>query len=111
MSKPYGDQINFEANYIVSQAFNANSIVESIDWNSPEWNIETNKDTVKIKGVAVPKDAISLNKRAYLNEEMKKAARTFLDAPVTPNHADYRLKKNQKGKVNWMEYDDQTGAT
>jgi len=86
-------------------------IWESRDWRSPEWHVEpTIKGSVKIKGIAVPKDAISRNKRKYLQEEIKYAARTWWDSPITINHSNWKDKKNQKGKVNFMEYNPQDGS-
>ena len=81
-------------------------ITESFNWLTPEFSIlPTDKNTVKIKGVAMPPNTVSKNNKRYVDEELRMAARTWIDAPVTPNHAPWTDKHNQKGKVNWMEYD------
>jgi len=80
---------------------------ESFDWLIPEIkDIEsTNNNTVMIKGIALRGNTVSLNDRHYVDEELKRTARTFNGRPITVNHADYNDKKNHIGKVHWMEYD------
>ena len=83
------------------------NIIESYKWLTPEFAITpTDGKTVKIRGKAIPRETISRNNRKYVDEELRKAARTFIDAPITENHKNWTDKKNHLGKVNWMEYDD-----
>ena len=83
------------------------NIIESYKWLTPEFAITpTDGKTVKIRGKAIPRETISRNNRKYVDEELRKAARTFIDTPITENHKAWNDKKNQLGKVNWMEYDD-----
>jgi len=95
---PLGDQYQERGHF---------TIIESFSWLSPEFQLQKSTDgkTVKIQGRAIPKNAISKNQRAYVADEMHSAARTFIDVPVTVNHAKWSDPKNKKGKVNWMEYD------
>lgn len=84
-----------------------NSLTESFSWLSDNFMVQKQdgKNKVKIKGVAVPGNAVSRNNRQYVDEELKRAARTFIDAPITVNHAPWMDKHNHRGRVNWMEYD------
>jgi hypothetical protein len=83
------------------------NIIESYKWLTPEFTITpTDGKTVKIRGKAIPRETISRNNRKYVDEELRRAARTFIDVPITENHKNWLDKKNHLGKVNWMEYDD-----
>lgn len=85
-------------------------IWEKFSWLSPEFIVEpVGAKSVKIKGVAVPPNIVSKNNRRYVDKEMIKAARTWIDSPITVNHNDYTNTKNRKGKVNWMEFDEADG--
>lgn len=57
---------------------------------------------MKIKGVALTADSISKNKRKYVREELKKAARSWIGKPVTINHDPNRIV----GDIEWMEFED-----
>lgn len=86
-------------------------IIESFSWAVPELMIiPTDKNRIKIKGKAIPHETVSRNNRKYLDEELKMAARTFIDCPITVNHADWQQQKNHVGKVTWMEYDPTDGS-
>lgn len=83
------------------------SLIESYKWLIPELAVTpTDGKTVKIRGKAIPRETVSRNNKKYVDEELRKAARTFIDVPITENHKNWMDKKNQLGKVNWMEYDD-----
>src|SRR5512139_241943 len=83
------------------------SIIENYKWLTPEFTVApTDGKTVKIRGKAIPRETVSRNNKKYVDEELQKAARSFIDVPITENHKDWRDKKNHLGKVNWMEYDD-----
>ena len=83
------------------------NIIESFKWLTPEFTVApTDGKTVKIRGKAIPRETVSRNNKKYVDEELRKAARTFIDVPITENHKNWTDKKNQLGKVNWMEYDD-----
>lgn len=89
-------------------------IRESFQWMAaPEFKIvNTGKNTVTIKGVAVKKGQVSRNKRKYVGEELHSAARTFIGVPVTINHAPYDKRhpmydgRKVVGNCRWMEYED-----
>jgi len=84
-----------------------NNVWESYKWMTPEFTVApTDGKTVKIRGKAIPKETISRNNKKYVDEELRKGARTFIDVPITENHKAWNIKTNQLGKVNWMEYDD-----
>ena len=76
-------------------------IKESFEWMAPEFKVvDAGKNTVRIKGIAMRSNVVSKNNRKYVDEELKKAARTWIGKPVTINH-----NMNQKvGNVVWMEY-------
>lgn len=76
---------------------------ESFSWLTPEaFKVEsTGPNTVKIKGVAIPQATTSKNKRYYIDEEMIRAARTWIGKPFNVNHDNRRII----GNVDWMEYD------
>lgn len=90
------------------------NIKESFSWMAaPDFQIiNTGKNTVTIKGIAVKKNQISRNKRKYVEEELIKGARTFIGAPVTINHSPYDKShpmydgRKVPGNVRWMEYED-----
>jgi hypothetical protein len=77
-------------------------ITESFNWLTPELKVvDSGKNSVKIKGVALRSNAISRNGRKYVDEELQKSARTWIGKPVTINH-----DMNKKaGTVEWMEHD------
>ena len=81
-----------------------NTLWEKFSWLSPDFQIQqdTGRKTIRIKGVAMRGNATSRNNRRYIDEELKRAARTFIDMPITINHD----PKKEVGKVLWMEYDD-----
>ena len=87
-------------------------IKESFEWMAaPEFQVvNTGKNKVTIRGVAVKKGQISRNKRKYVDEELKMAARTWIGKPVTINHAPWNkthpMYDSHKvaGNVRWMEY-------
>jgi len=82
------------------------TIVESFSWLSPEFTVKsTDKNTVKIKGVAVRKNTLSRNQRFYLDKTLDQGASSFIEEPITENHKDWREKRNHIGKVQWMAYD------
>jgi len=76
---------------------------ESFRWMTPEFKtVDSGKNTIKIRGVALHGDTVSRNNRVYVDEELSKAARTFIGKPVTINH-----NMNEKvGTVDWAEYED-----
>ena len=77
-------------------------IKESFEWIAPEFKIvDSGKNTIRIKGVAMRSNVISKNKRKYVDEELKKAARTWVGKPVTINHD----MDNKAGTIIWMEYE------
>jgi len=88
------------------------NIKESFEWMAaPDFQvINTGKNTVTIKGVAVRKGQISRNRRRYVDEELKMAARTWIGKPVTINHAPWDRShpmydgRKVPGNVRWMEY-------
>lgn len=64
-------------------------IKEAFSWISPEWKaLPAGKKTAKVKGVALTSDVISKNKRKYLDEELKMAARTLAGKPINVNHTE-----------------------
>ena len=72
-----------------SDIFEATPIKESYSWIVPEWTTEAlGKDSIKVKGIALTSDVISKNRRKYLDEELKMAARTLSGKPLTLNHND-----------------------
>jgi hypothetical protein len=77
-------------------------IIESFNWLTPELKVvDSGRNSVKIKGVALRSNAISKNGRKYVDEELQKSARTWIGKPVTINH-----DMNKKaGTVEWMEHD------
>ena len=77
------------------------NICESYEWMTPEFTVQdTGKNTIRIRGVAMKANVVSRNKRKYVDEELKKAARTWIGKPVTINH-----DMNRKvGNITWMEY-------
>lgn len=83
------------------QEFN---IKESFSWLAPEsFKVESiGKNTVKVRGVALRADAISKNNRKYVKEELVKAARTWINKPVTINHDPNKIA----GHIDWMEFED-----
>ena len=81
-------------------------ITESFQWATKELlAVPSDRNIVKIKGIAVKAGEISRNQRLYAGETLEKGASSFIDAPVTVNHSDYNAKHNQVGKVNWMAFD------
>jgi len=80
------------------------TIKESFRWLTPEsFKVESiGKNTVKVRGVALRADAISKNNRKYVKEELVKAARTWINKPVTINHDANRIA----GHIDWMEFED-----
>jgi hypothetical protein len=87
-----------------------NSIWESYAGPILDFSVQpTKKNHVKIRGVATPKDAVSRNNRKYVADELHAAARTWLEAPITVNHARWDDPKSRKGTVNWMEYNKEEG--
>lgn len=78
------------------------NITESFNWMTPEFKVvDSGKNTIRIKGIALKSDVISRNKRRYIDEELVKSARTFIGKPVTINHDMSRIV----GNVVWMEYE------
>jgi len=78
-------------------------IAESFNWLSPEFKlVDSGKNTIRIKGVALKGNVVSRNKRKYVDEELQKAARTWIGKPVTINHDGTK----KVGHVVWMEYED-----
>jgi len=78
-------------------------IAESFNWMSPDFKlVDSGKNTIRIKGVALKGNVVSRNKRKYVDEELKKAARTWIGKPVTINHDSTR----NVGHIVWMEYED-----
>lgn len=78
-------------------------IAEKFSWMSPEFKtVDSGKNTIRIKGIALKGNVVSRNNRKYVDEELKKAARSWIGKPVTINHDDNR----KVGNVTWMEYDD-----
>ena len=66
---------------------------------------DAGKNTLRIKGVALKGDAITLNQRKYVAKELKKATNTFINKPVNINH-----DNTQKvGHITWMDYDEDSG--
>jgi len=77
-------------------------IAESFNWLSPEFKlVDSGKNTIRIKGVALKGNVVSRNKRKYVDEELRKAARTWIGKPVTINHDGTK----KVGHVVWMEYE------
>jgi len=62
---------------------------------------DAGKSTIRIKGVALRGNELSKNQHLYMDEELKRAARTFVNKPVNINHDN----KRNVGHVIWMEYD------
>ena len=83
------------------------NVKESFEWMTPEFKIvDAGKDTIRIRGVAMRGNVISRNKRRYVADELKRAARTFIGKPITINH-----DPNKKaGNIVWMEYSDTSDA-
>ena len=79
-----------------------NKVKESFEWMAPEFKVvDAGKSTIRIKGVAMKSNVVSRNKRKYVDEELKKSARTWIGKPVTVNHDMHR----KIGDVKWMEYE------
>lgn len=77
-------------------------IKESFEWMAPEFKIvDSGKNTIRIKGVALRDNVVSRNNRKYTKEELTKAARTWIGKPVTINHD----MSNKAGTIIWMEYE------
>lgn len=78
-------------------------IKESFEWIAPEFKVvDSGKNTIRIKGIALHGDVISKNNRRYAKEELKRAARTFIGKPLTVNHDPTKIA----GNIIWMEYSD-----
>jgi len=79
------------------------TLKESFSWMGQSFKIhDVGKDTIRIKGVALRGDTISLNNRKYVEAELLKSARTFISKPITINH-----DMNKKvGTIDWCEYED-----
>jgi len=85
---------------------------ENFEWMAaPDFQvINTGKNTITIRGIAVKKGDISRNRRKYVDEELARAARTWIGKPVTINHApwdnNHPMYDGRKvaGNVRWMEY-------
>jgi len=81
-------------------------IKESFQWMTPEFRTSsTGKKSIKIRGVALTGNATSKNNRLYVETELEKAARTWVNKPVTVNHSDPEDKHNIIGNVDWCEYE------
>jgi hypothetical protein len=79
-------------------------ITEKFSWFQKEaFNFEPiGKTKVRIKGKAAFGNVISKNHRHYVDEELKRAARTWINKPINVNHDD----KKVVGHIEWMEYDE-----
>lgn len=78
-------------------------VKESFKWMSPKWKALTfGPKTCKVKGVAMLSDVVSKNKRQYLDEELRMAARTLSGRAINVNHDDHNII----GNVIHAEYED-----
>ena len=79
-------------------------ITESFAWLTPEaFNLHSvGKNTIKIKGIAMPSGTISKNNRQYVEEALIKSAYTLIGKPITINHDPHRII----GNVEWAEHED-----
>jgi len=69
---------------------------------SPEFHaVPVGENRVKIRGIALKSNMISRNGRKYIDEELTKAARTWIGKPITINHS----MDKKVGTVEWMEHD------
>lgn len=78
-------------------------IFESFSWLTPEaFSLEdVGRNKVRIKGVALKSNAISKNRRKYMDEEVLKSARTLIGKPITINHDMNKIV----GNIEWAEYE------
>lgn len=93
-------------------------LMESFNWLTPELKIvDSGKNSVKIRGIALRSNTISKNGRKYVDEELQKAARTWIGKPFTVNHAPPTKVDAERqrvpfdpskiiGNIEWMEHDD-----
>lgn len=93
-------------------------IIESFNWLTPELKVvDSGRNSVKIKGVALRSNTVSKNGRKYVDEELRKAARTWIGKPITINHAPPTKEEAEiqgvpfdpskiVGHIEWMEHDD-----
>ena len=57
-------------------------ILENFSWMTPEFKtVDSGKNTIRIKGVAMKSNVVSRNKRKYVEEELKRSARTLSGKP------------------------------
>lgn len=83
------------------------TVKESYEWMAPEFKIvDAGKNTIRIRGVAMRGNVVSRNKRKYVADELKRAARTFIGRPITINHD----PDKKVGTIKWMEYSDESDA-
>ena len=79
------------------------NVTEAFRWLSSDLVTDDyGPKTVKVKGVALTSNIVSKNKRKYIDEELKKAARTLKGKPITVNHNPREII----GNVEWAEYED-----
>ena len=79
-------------------------IKESFRWVTPEFKRLDGygPKTIKIKGVALTANTVSKNNRLYIDEELRRAARTLRGKPINVNHN----PKQIIGHVEVAEYED-----
>jgi len=76
---------------------------EKFSWMAPEFKVmDSGKNTIRIRGVALKGNVVSRNKRRYVADALNKSAYTWIGKPVTINHDMTR----KVGDVKWMEYED-----
>jgi hypothetical protein len=87
-----------------------NPIFERFNWKkdlddmqvTPATNTKTGQNYANIKGVALTSDVVSLNARVYVDEELKRSARTLIGKSIFANHQE----GIKIGHVTWAEYED-----
>ena len=79
-------------------------IRESFRWLTPEFKQLDGygPKTIKVKGIALTANTVSKNNRLYIDEELRRAARTLRGKPITVNHDPNRII----GHVEVAEYED-----
>jgi hypothetical protein len=78
-------------------------LIEQFEIPTTDWKtVDAGKNKIRIRGVALRGDVISLNNRHYVAKELKKATNTWIGKPININHDDTRIV----GHLTWMDYDE-----
>jgi len=81
-------------------------VMESFTIPITEWKtVDAGKNTIRIKGVALKGNVVSLNQRQYIAKELMKSTNTFINKPVNLHHANPNQEKTNIGRLTWMDWD------